>query len=76
MARVRTEVKARSICDAGGLDQLAALLRLSLALRGEINVHPTGEAVFQVPLALAVTQQDQGGQGGHSFEGGTGRLEH
>ena len=42
-----------------GGDQLAALPGLGLSRFGEVHVHPAGEAVFEVPLALAVAQQDQ-----------------
>ena len=56
-------MKQRSMRDARGLDQLAALRRLGLALGGQVDVHPAGEAVLQVPLALAMAQQDEGRQG-------------
>src|SRR5437660_2495407 len=39
--------------------QLARSLRLGLAGRGEADVHPAGEQVQGVPLALAVAEQQQ-----------------
>jgi hypothetical protein len=62
LARVRTEViDAVELQPAA--DQLAALARLGLALGGQVDVDPAGEAVFEVPLALAVAKQDEGRQG-------------
>jgi len=48
------------------LDQLAAALGLGLALIGETDVHPPGELVRLVPLALAVPEEDQGVGGCHA----------
>ena len=45
------------------LDQLATLAGLGLALGGQVHIHPSGEPVLQVPLALAVSKQDQGRHG-------------
>ncbi len=42
-----------------GLDQLAAAARLGLALGGQVDVDPAGEAVLEVPLALAVAEEDE-----------------
>ena len=39
--------------------QLTGRKRLILTLGGEIDIPPAGEAVFQVPLALAVTHEDE-----------------
>ena len=40
---------------------------LGSALIGEIGVVPTGEEVFEVPGALTVAQQDEGGSHGSSL---------
>ena len=40
---------------------LAGAPGLGLALSGEVNVNPAGEPVVEIPLALAVAQQDQAG---------------
>ena len=47
-----------------GGEQPAGGARLFLALLGQAHVPPAGEAVFQVPLALAVADEDQTRQGG------------
>ncbi len=39
--------------------QRSGRARLSDALVGEIDVPPAGEAVFEIPLRLAVTEQDE-----------------
>jgi hypothetical protein len=46
--------------------QLTAALRLAAALVVQVDVHPAGEQVLRVPLALAVAQQDQ--RRGHGQE--------
>ena len=51
--------------DAGLGQQLAAALSLLLALLVEADVHPAGEQVQFVPLAPAVTEQDQGALRSH-----------
>jgi hypothetical protein len=43
--------------------QLPAAPGLRLAGLGQVHVHPAGEQVLQVPVALAVPEQDQGGGG-------------
>jgi hypothetical protein len=55
MARRCSEVWQEAL----GLEQLCALLGLVDALLIEIDVHPAGEEVLGVPLALAVAEQDQ-----------------
>ncbi len=40
-------------------DQLAAASRLGLALGRQVDIDPSGEAIFKIPLALAVAEQDQ-----------------
>ncbi len=45
-------------------DQDTALGRLGLALGGKVHIHPPGEAILEVPLALAMAKQDQGGHVG------------
>ena len=49
---------AFSACATG-----ATALRLGLALGGEIDIDPASEAMLEVPLALAVTQEDEGRHG-------------
>lgn len=44
---------------AFGGHQLATGLGFGAALFGEVDVDPAGEAIFEVPLALAMAQQDQ-----------------
>ncbi len=46
--------------------RLPAAAGLLFTLIGQIHVPPAGEAVLEVPLALAVAQQDEGP---HSAEG-------
>src|SRR5438876_691389 len=48
---------------------LAGSARLGLAARRERLVHPAGEAVLEVPLRLAVAEQDQVGHGSMSTPG-------
>jgi len=45
--------------ESGLGDQFAAATRLGLALRRQIDVDPAGETILEVPLALAVAEQDQ-----------------
>ncbi len=40
-------------------DELAAAAGLGLSGWGKIHVHPAGEAVLEIPLALAVAEQDE-----------------
>ncbi len=40
-------------------DQFAAATGFCLAGRGQVDVHPAGEAVLEIPLALAVAEQDE-----------------
>src|SRR5690606_13368647 len=55
--------------------QLAAADGLLAALLGQGHVHPAGEEVLGVPVALAVAQQDQGRHGRpFSSVGGSGPL--
>jgi hypothetical protein len=54
---------ARLSTEALGPHLPAGLARLGTALLGDVHVHPAGEAVVEVPLALAVAQQDE--SGGH-----------
>jgi hypothetical protein len=42
-------------------DLFAGAPGLGLALSGEVDVNPAGKAVVEIPLALAVAQQDQAG---------------
>ena len=42
---------------AFGLKQLSGFAGFFLTLLGQIDIGPTGEAVFQIPLAFAVTHQ-------------------
>src|SRR5690606_10566115 len=46
--------------DVGVEQQVAALGRLTLALRGQVDVHPPGEQPFRVPDAFAMPEQYQG----------------
>ncbi len=46
-----------------GLQHLARSLGLRLALLRQVHVPPAGEAVLQIPLGLAVTEEDEGGHG-------------
>jgi hypothetical protein len=39
--------------------QLTRLSRLGSALLGDVNIRPSAEAVFEVPLGLAVANQDK-----------------
>ncbi len=43
----------------GVLQELAAADCLLLALLVQVDVHPAGEQVLRVPLALAVAEEDQ-----------------
>jgi hypothetical protein len=43
--------------DAGRLEQIAGLARLSLAVRGQLDIDPAREAVLEIPLALAVADK-------------------
>ena len=51
---------------------LTAAPRLRLARRRQVDVHPAGEAVLEVPLALAVAQEDEGGHRGSPDSRGAG----
>ena len=42
-------------------DLFAGAPGLGLALSGEVNVNPAGEPVVEIPLALAMAEQDQAG---------------
>ena len=58
----------------GGFRMLAAPATqdgagLVLALLGQVDIPPAGEAVFEVPLALAVADENQAGQGTRSTGG-------
>ena len=46
-----------------GLEQFARRGGLGHALRGQVDIPPAGEAVFEIPLALAVADEDEAGQG-------------
>ena len=52
---------------AGGLQPLAGALGLLDALFGQIRVLPSGEEVLEVPVALAVTKEDEGAR--HDLNG-------
>ena len=58
-ARISAEVKARSNCEPVRLEPPSGLLGLLDACRREIGIAPAGEQVLEVPLALAMAQQDQ-----------------
>ena len=49
--------------DALGREEPAGLLAFGDPLLREVDVDPSGEQVREVPLALAVAQQDQRGHG-------------
>ncbi len=49
--------------DPSRLQKLSGLAGFFLALGRQIDVHPSGEAVLEVPLALAVADQDKLGHG-------------
>jgi hypothetical protein len=63
IARVWSEVKAR-VGSMPLAQQFARRDGLGHALVGQVDIPPAGEAVFQVPLALAVADEDQLGHGG------------
>jgi pimeloyl-ACP methyl ester carboxylesterase len=54
IARVWSEVKAMSGSMPFSAKQPAGGAGLVLALGGQVDIPPAGEAVFKVPLALAV----------------------
>ena len=55
--------------DAGLLHEVAALRGLLASLLGEGDVHPAGEQVLRVPVALAVAEQHECVGHGHSLRG-------
>ena len=60
IARICSEVCTTSGSRSFSVEQLAAAHRLGLALLGQVDVHPAGEQVLEVPGALPVAEQDQG----------------
>ena len=67
-------LRAYQIRGKGGIERnalslqlLASLLGFLHALLGEVDITPSGEQVFQIPLALAVTHQHQHAIAHHSF---------
>ena len=72
MARLSTEVKARSKAKPAALSRRAGLARLLEALFRQVHVGPAGEAVLLVPDAFAVAQQDELVHGLAAPRGGNG----
>src|SRR5438128_185084 len=63
------EHRGVELVDLPAAELLAGGARLRLATRREGHVHPAGEAVLEVPLRLAVAEQDQVGHGSMSTPG-------
>src|SRR5690606_8206856 len=58
--RALEHLGARQIeAEALGAQELAGAACFDFAIRAERHVHPAGEAIFLVPLALAVAEQDE-----------------
>jgi hypothetical protein len=54
-------------------EQGAAVAGFGFAALGQVDIHPSGEAIFQIPLALAVTGEHQAGHARISKAVGTSR---
>ena len=61
MARVSTDVRAMSASKAFRRQEAASLAGLLLTGGGQVDVPPSGEAVLEVPEALAMTGEHESG---------------
>ncbi len=75
MARVSTEVWAPSTPRPASAMSAPGRPGLLFSLGREIHVPPAGEAVLEVPLALAVAEQDEGPHGRGAYRAGATGLQ-